>query len=193
MASIGSRSAAFLAGYQPKNTPVTVHTAKERNTLHGWMKMGQWATLFTIQLAPHPMMTPMMPPVMLMRIASMRNWLKMSTPRGAYTHAQADFARAFRHRYVHDVHIADAATTSEMPAMQASSVVIRSVVEFSMVLSSCWLRMVKSSSSLSFSLWLRRSISVIFVGGIVRHVLGEGGGEDTAKVGLCQQRFITVL
>ena len=52
-------------------------------------------------------------------------------------------------------------TTSEMPAMQASSVVIRSVVEFSMVLSSCWLRMVKSSSSLSFSLWLRRSISVI--------------------------------
>ena len=53
MASIGSRSAAFLAGYQPKNTPVTVHTAKERNTLHGWMKMGQWATPFTIKLAPH--------------------------------------------------------------------------------------------------------------------------------------------
>ena len=25
-----------------------------------------------------------------------------------------------------------------------------------------------------------------FVGGIVRHVLGEGGGEDAAKVGLCQ-------
>ena len=37
IASIGSRSAAFLAGYQPKNTPVTVQTAKERNTLHAWM------------------------------------------------------------------------------------------------------------------------------------------------------------
>ena len=37
MASIGSKSAAFLAGYHPKKTPVTVHTAKERNTLHGWI------------------------------------------------------------------------------------------------------------------------------------------------------------
>ena len=161
MASIGSRSAAFLAGYQPKNTPVTVHTAKERNTLHGWMKMGQWATLFTIQLAPHPMMTPMMPPVMLMRIASMRNWLKMSTPR-APTLMRRPISRV---RSVTDTYMMFIMpmppTTSEMPAMQASSVVIRSVVEFSMVLSSCWLRMVKSSSSLSFSLWLRRSISVI--------------------------------
>ena len=43
-------------------------------------------------------------------------------------------------------------TTSEMPAMQASRVVIRSVVELSMLLSSCWLRMVKSSSSPSLSL-----------------------------------------
>ena len=41
MASIGSRSAAFLAGYQPKNTPVTVHTAKERNTLVGYDEGGQ--------------------------------------------------------------------------------------------------------------------------------------------------------
>ena len=37
VASIGSKSAAFLAGYHPKKTPVTVHTAKERNTLHGWI------------------------------------------------------------------------------------------------------------------------------------------------------------
>ena len=37
MASIGSRDAAFLAGYHPKNTPVTVHTTKESSTLHGWI------------------------------------------------------------------------------------------------------------------------------------------------------------
>ena len=37
MASMGSSCAAFLAGYQPKNTPVTVQTAKDRNTLHAWM------------------------------------------------------------------------------------------------------------------------------------------------------------
>ena len=35
IASIGSKSAAFFAGYQPKKTPVTVQTAKERKTLHG--------------------------------------------------------------------------------------------------------------------------------------------------------------
>ena len=43
MASIGSKSAAFFAGYHPKKIPVTVHTAKESNTLHGWIYMGQWA------------------------------------------------------------------------------------------------------------------------------------------------------
>ena len=37
IASIGSKSAAFLAGYQPKNTPVTVQTAKLRNTLQACM------------------------------------------------------------------------------------------------------------------------------------------------------------
>ena len=37
IASIGSKSAAFFAGYHPKKTPVTVQTAKERMTLHGWM------------------------------------------------------------------------------------------------------------------------------------------------------------
>ena len=35
IASIGSKSAAFLAGYHPKNTPVNVHTAKLMIILHG--------------------------------------------------------------------------------------------------------------------------------------------------------------
>ena len=43
MASIGSRSAAFLAGYHPKKTPVMVQTAKDSSTLQGWMNTGQWA------------------------------------------------------------------------------------------------------------------------------------------------------
>ncbi len=34
MASIGSRRAAFFAGYQPKNTPVNVHTAKLMMMVH---------------------------------------------------------------------------------------------------------------------------------------------------------------
>ena len=40
MASIGSRSAAFLAGYHPKKTPVMVQTAKDSSTLQGWMNSG---------------------------------------------------------------------------------------------------------------------------------------------------------
>ena len=69
-ASIGSRSAAFLAGYQPKKIPVTVQTANESITLHGWMKTGQRAMNLTPRLAPKPVRTPMIPPVMLMMTAS---------------------------------------------------------------------------------------------------------------------------
>ena len=161
MASIGSRSAAFLAGYQPKNTPVTVHTANDKNTLHGCIKIGQWATLLTIQLAPQPIITPIIPPVILIRIASIRNWLRISIPR-APTDIRSPISRV---RSVTDTYIIFIIpippTTSEIPAIQASRVVIRSVVEFSIVLSSCWLRIVKSSSSLSFSLCSRRRILVI--------------------------------
>ena len=32
IASIGSNPAAFFAGYQPKQTPVTVHTANDNTT-----------------------------------------------------------------------------------------------------------------------------------------------------------------
>ncbi len=72
-------------------------------------------------------------------------------------------------------------TTSEMPAMQASSVVIRSVVEFSI--------------GAEFLLGTNREVVVVtrlqlvvaaqdlgdFVDGLVRHVLGEGRGEDAAE------------
>ena len=125
------------------------------------MKMGQWATLFTIQLAPHPMMTPMIPPVMLMRMASMRNWLKMSTPR-APTLMRRPISRV---RSVTETYMMFMMpmppTSSEMPATAASSRVIMSVVEVSIDESSCWERIVKSSSSVALSLWLVRRICVI--------------------------------
>lgn len=41
MASMGSRRAAFLAGYQPKNTPVKVQTAKLMTIVQGSMAIGQ--------------------------------------------------------------------------------------------------------------------------------------------------------
>ena len=138
-----------------------VHTANDRKTLQGCIKIGQWATLFTIQLAPQPIMTPMIPPVILIRMASIRNWLRISIPR-----APTDMRRPIsRVRSVTDTYMIFIMpippTTREMPAIHAKSVVIKSVVEFSIVLSSCWLRMVKSSSSESFSLCSRRKILVI--------------------------------
>ena len=52
-------------------------------------------------------------------------------------------------------------TKREIPATAASRTVNMSVVLVSIVLNSCWLRTVKSSSSSAFNLWLRRRISVI--------------------------------
>ena len=82
MASIGSSCAAFLAGYHPKNTPVTVHTANDRMTLQGWMKIGKWATPFTTRAAPTPKTTPIRPPVTLIRMDSIRNCARTVS----YTH-----------------------------------------------------------------------------------------------------------
>ena len=81
MASIGSRLAAFFAGYQPKKIPVAVHTAKLNTTLHGWTKTGQWANTLMAHAAPSPIRIPMTPPAKLRRMASMRNCAKMSMPR----------------------------------------------------------------------------------------------------------------
>ena len=122
MASIGSRSAAFLAGYHPKKTPVMVQTAKDSSTLQGWMNTGQWAIDLIMKLAPQPIITPITPPVILIRMASMRNCERISTPR-----APTDIRRPIsRVRSVTETYmmfmIPIPPTTSEMPAMQASSV-----------------------------------------------------------------------
>ncbi len=47
MASIGSRSDALRAGYHPKNTPVIVHTRKDRATDHACMDMGNRKRILT--------------------------------------------------------------------------------------------------------------------------------------------------
>ena len=130
-------------------------------TLQGWMKIGKWATPFTTRAAPTPKTTPIKPPVTLIRMDSIRNCARMSMP----------FAPILMRRPISRVRsvtltymmfmIPMPPTSSEIPATAANSTVIISVVLVNIVLNSCWLRMVKSSSSLSFNLWLRRSISEI--------------------------------
>ena len=108
---------------------------------------------------------------------------------GAYTHAQADFARAFRHRYVHDVHNADAAhyeRNAGYAGKQRGHQVgggVQHGAEF----------LLAANGEVVVVTLLQLVVAAQYlgdlVGGIVRHVLGEGGGEDAAKVGLCQQAF----
>ena len=81
-------------------------------------------------------------------------------------------------------------TTSDMPAMQARRVVIRSVVVFSIELSSCWLALwLKSIVVAVLQFMVPAQNSGDFFGGVVRHVLGECGCEDTLQIGLCKQAF----
>ena len=125
------------------------------------MYIGQWAIFFTIQLAPQPIRTPIIPPVILIRIASMRNWLSISIPR-APTDMRRPISRVLSVTDTYMIFIMPIPPTiNDIPAIHASRVVIKSVVEFNILLSSCWLRIVKSSSSLSFNRCSRRKIVLI--------------------------------
>jgi hypothetical protein len=72
-ASIGSRLAAFLAGYQPKNTPMTVHTANDRTSELGNTTTGHPIVAPIIFDATTPSKIPIKPPVILSKIDSVRN------------------------------------------------------------------------------------------------------------------------
>ena len=108
---------------------------------------------------------------------------------GAYTHAQTDFACTLRHRYVHDVHNADAAHYERYAgdAGKQRGHQVGSGVQHGAAL------LLAADSEVVIVTLLQLVVAAQylgdFVGGIVRHVLGEGGGEDAAKVGLCQQAF----
>ena len=107
----------------------------------------------------------------------------------AYTHAQTDFACTLRHRYVHDVHNADAAHYERYAgdAGKQRGHQVGSGVQHGAEL------LLAADSEVVIVTLLQLVVAAQylgdFVGGIVRHVLGEGGGEDAAKVGLCQQAF----
>ena len=79
---------------------MTVQTAKERKTLQGWMKIGQCATLLTIQLAPQAS-----------RDADQDRLDEELTQNINATcadrHTQTDFAGTFGDGYVHDIHDTD--------------------------------------------------------------------------------------
>ena len=118
------------------------------------------ATLFTIQLAPQPMMTPMRPPVMLMRMASIRCG-RMSTLLAPTLMRRPISRCAAGYGYMHDVDDADAAYHQRYAgdAGEKFGHQVGGGVQHRAELL-LW-RMVKSSSSLSFSLWFRRGATAV--------------------------------
>lgn len=95
--------------------------------------------------------TPMTPPVTLKRIDSIKNWLNMSIPL-APTLMRKPISRVRSVTLTYIMFIMPMPPTiKDIPAIQARSIVIRSVVEFIMLASSSCERMLKSSSSPSCS------------------------------------------
>ncbi len=98
-----------------------------------------------------PISTPIRPPVTLKSIDSMRNWLNMSIPL-APTLMRKPISRVRSVTLTYIMFIMPMPpTTKDIPAIQARSIVIRSVVEFIMLASSSCERILKSSSSASLS------------------------------------------
>ena len=123
--------------------------------------MGKWATTLTITAAPMPNSTPIKPPVTLIKIDSIKNCARMSMPFAPILiRKPISRVRSVTLTYMIFM-IPIPPTSSEIPATAANRVVMMSVVVVSIVLNSCILRIVKSSSSVSFKRWLRRKISEI--------------------------------
>ncbi len=96
-----------------------------------------------------PIIMPIMPPVTDIMMASMRNWLSMSTLR-APTLMRKPISRVRSVTLTYMMFMMPMPpTTSEMPATQPSSIVSMLVVEFIIVDNSSCERMLKSSSSAS--------------------------------------------
>ena len=149
---MGSRLAAFLAGYQPKNMPVAEHTAKLSNTLQGWICMGQCANTLIPTAAPIPTITPIKPPVTLSKTDSIKNWFSISIPRAPTDiRKPISLVRSVTLTYMIFI-IPIPPTTSEIHATTNNRTVIVSDVEFIISAISCWLLIVKLSSSEAFNL-----------------------------------------
>ena len=75
---MGLRFAAFFAGYQPKNTPITKQTAKASITDWDVIRAGLCISDPAILANRKPKITPIIPPITLSTIDSTRNWRRMS-------------------------------------------------------------------------------------------------------------------
>ena len=103
-ALIGSNSAALRAGYQPKNTPVMVHTKKDITIEYKVILTGQPINSDTPTVANKPITTPRTPPVILNKHRLDKELRQNILALSPNSHTQAYFLSALFYRYVHNVH-----------------------------------------------------------------------------------------
>ena len=146
-----------------------------------------------IKVPSHPTRIPNKPPVILIKIDSIRNWLLMSIPR-----APTDIRRPIS--FVRSVTETSMmfmmpipATSSEKAAATTRITVMVSIVDDIVSIISCWLRIWKSSSSPSLSLCCLRRISVssLMASSVISSVMAEQ--MKLEKYVCAMMRFITVV
>ena len=189
---MGSIDAALRAGKKQNRMPMSVHTAKLRIMLHTGMLTGR-LKLAQANVPAQPTIMPSMPPVTLIMMLSMRNWLLISMPR-----APTDIRRPIS--VVRSVTLTSMmfimpipATISENAAATTRMMVMESIVLDMVSIISCWERIVKSSSSASFSLWRVRKMLVS--SSMAWSVISSVRAEQLMDVkNVCANiRFITVV
>src|SRR5450759_3556480 len=162
-ASIGSRLAAFLAGYQPKNTPITVHTTNDKTSELGNTTIGHDIAAPIIFDAAIPSRIPITPPVILSKIDSVRNCNKISNPFPPIAiRSPISLVRSVTDTYIMFM-IPIPPTRREIPAIAPSKIVRILLTELKVDNNSAWFLIVKSFWSDAFILCVLRKVSSIWV------------------------------
>src|SRR5664279_4230389 len=160
-ASIGSRLAAFFAGYQPKNIPIIVHTANDSTSELGNTTTGHDIADPIIFDAAIPTKIPITPPVILNNIDSARNCINISRPLPPIAiRSPISLVRSVTDTYIIFM-IPIPPTRREIPAIAPSNIVTVSLTELKVDNNSVWFLIVKSFWSDAFILWVLLNVSSI--------------------------------
>ena len=106
---MGSRRAAWRAGYQPKKMPTAAAMATDTTIAAGEIVVDHRRYWERTRAARRPTPTPVMPPITLNATDSSTNCARMSRARAPMARRIPISARPFGHRQQHDVHDPDPA------------------------------------------------------------------------------------
>ena len=152
--------AAFLAGIYPNKTPMTTQTLKDNSIDHSGTILGIEKSGKTHSEAAIPSNTPKIPPVTLIMMDSIRNCTLITKPVAPTAILKPiSFVRSVTDTSMMFIIPIPAINNEKPAAIPRISVTVSIVDDRVSIISACE-RMVKSSASSSFILWLRLSIFV---------------------------------